>query len=124
MLIEHSSDIIKKWQADKLYNGEYVELCIFKDDKALVISHDTLSLIKHEKFLHDELGNGLLAQESFCESFDTSNTPWVTTIKAGFIGFSDQKAVLIMPNSIKLFASNHDALHNKNPLCQLLIEQP
>lgn len=121
MLIEENSDIIKKWHADKLYNNEYVEICTFKDNKVLVISNNTLSLLKNENFLNDELGNGLLAQEKIKKPFDTNNTPWITTIKAGFVGFSDNKALLIMPNSIQLFSNSHDALHNQKALCQIFL---
>lgn len=122
MLIEENSDIIKNWRADTLYNGEYIELCTFKDGKVLVISSNTLSLLKNENFLNDELGNGLIAQASIPEAMALGSTPWVNKIKAGFIGFNDEKAILIMPNSITLFTNSLDALHNKNVLCQLSFE--
>jgi hypothetical protein len=125
MIIESNSDIIVSTEARKLGNGQAVELLHFRDGKVLALSHNAMALYQNSEAIEHPLGQGLMASSSFAEGFtlEDQQGQWVESYKAGFVGLHDGSALLITPISIQLFPNRQDALHNRNEIAKLMLEQ-
>jgi hypothetical protein len=120
MIIENNSDIITSQQQGTLADGGYYEYLSLRDGKVIALTANTIALYKSSDAIGDPLGNGLLASSSFANyPLATNSKPWVSHYRAGFIGLSDDKAILITPMAIQLFQNNQDALNNRNEICRL-----
>ena len=100
-----------------------MQLLHFRDGKILVLSEDTVAFYKDESSMSDALGTGLIAmaaldKQHHLQAMDDSGG-WVKEYKAGFVGLHDDKAILITPLAIQLFAHRKDALYNRNEIARL-----
>ncbi|NRB39094.1 MAG: hypothetical protein HRU20_11605 [Pseudomonadales bacterium] len=120
MVESTDSDIIQSLSLHQ-HGDKPLQLLHFRDGKVLVLSQDTLAFYKDEKSIDDALGGGLIAMVALKPEHHLSATPegWVNTFKAGFVGLDDDKALLITPLAIQLFAHKQDALYNRNEIARL-----
>ena len=119
MILEGSSDIVRAHRSIDL-NGELASLVELIDGKCLVICHNLIALYKNATSVTDELGNGLINQVEISPGIEPDmNTGYVREFQAGYIGLTDGKAILIMPNYVQVFANKTDALNNKDSLAKI-----
>lgn len=120
MVFEGSSNLIESVESIEI-NGLYAESLVFYDGKALVIDQKSIALYKDTRAIQDELGNGLISMSAIPSPYmlDTTQTPWVSGHRSGFIGLTNECVLLILPNAIRLYESKQHALHNTNALSEL-----
>lgn len=116
----NSSDIIQQLSIEEK-GGINMQLLHFRDGKVLVLSQTALAFYQHKDAVFDELGGGFIAMQQLPESqqLAASTQGWVSHYKAGFVGLKDDKAILITPLAIQLFACKEDALYNRNEIIKL-----
>lgn len=116
-----SSDIVQDTQLRVLANGVNIEQINFRDGKVLLLSSDSLAFYQSQEAIDDALGNGLIALVELpaTQHLPPSNTGWVESYKAGFIGLNDQRVILITPMAIQFFTNKLDALYNRDEICRL-----
>lgn len=123
MLLEGSSDIISKCEYKTGGALKGSQLLTFRNGFVLVLREDCMALYKDETSITDPLGNGLkaMAELEGPDQLKAVDSGLVTMFSAGFIGLSDDKAILITPNDIQLFHNKADALHNRNEITRLAL---
>ncbi len=123
MLLEGSSDIILKCEYKTEGALKGCQLLTFRNGFVLVLREDCMALYKDEASITDPLGNGLKAMTELegPDQLKAADTGMVSLFSAGFIGLSDEKAILITPNDIQLFSNKADALHNRNEITRLAL---
>lgn len=120
MIIEGNANLVASIEYEDI-NDQYVEALTFNDGRVLALSANAMALYKNRGCLGDPLGNGLLHITSLPEEgqLKPSDSPWVSTHSAGFVGLSNGMALLILPREIRIYRNNQDALHNHNALASL-----
>lgn len=116
-----SSDIVEGVEQCTLPSGQAAERVRLRGGPVLVLSAGAFALYKHLAAMDDPLGNGLirlqpLATEHYLACHEGR---FVEQYKAGFIGLVDNKALLVTPAAVQLFANREDALRNRNQLARL-----
>ncbi|ASP38639.1 hypothetical protein CHH28_08090 [Bacterioplanes sanyensis] len=121
MLLQNSSDLIERQQRTRLANGDVVDLAWLINGQVLAVSANALALYSRAEAVHDELGNGLLASVAIPAELSLSlqDGGYIQEHRAGYVGLSDQRVLLITLNDVQLFASKQDALRNQNERARL-----
>ena len=121
MLIENSSDLIQSVQSGRLASGKNADLATLINGQVLVISDDALALFSRVEDVADELGNGLLHSVTIPEAghLCPQNGSYIQEHKAGYVGLSGGRVLLITLNDVQMFPSKQDALRNANELVRL-----
>lgn len=121
MLIEQSSDLIKTVQSVSLPSGSCVDAATLINQQILVVSSDTLSLYQRLEAIGDELGNGLIRSVAIPSQhhLQSADGHFIQTHKAGYVGLTNDRVLLIGLNSVQMFASREDALRNQHEIIQL-----
>lgn len=115
-----ASDIISHTSLARLKDGSNVELLHFRDKKILAVSRSSLAFYQSQAGLHDDFNQGLLASCDIPpEAQIQAQDKFVHEYKAGYVGLSDNKALLITPVAIQLFHNKTDALYNRDQICRL-----
>lgn len=116
MILEGDSDIIAtcEWLPDS-----QIQHLVFRNGSVLAISHDALAYYKSIEAISDPLGNGLLEMAELTDCLEASDQGFVEEYRAGFVGLTQNKVLLITPNDIQLFGSKEDALRNQNEITRL-----
>ncbi|WP_428240279.1 hypothetical protein [Gynuella sp.] len=124
MIFTDSSDIIVSSQLASV-RGQTVELLYFRNEQVLMLTTSTLCLYRHERFIADELGNGLLAYVKLPAEhlLAQHQDHFVAELQAGYVGLVDGKALLITPVAIQLFPNKTDALYNRDEICRLNLSE-
>lgn len=104
---------------------EPAQLVYLHNGMVIAISRRALACFKNDTYLNDPLGNGLL---SFCEipeaqSIGFDGDTCVTTFKSGYVGLHDGKALVIAPNSVRLYPNNHDGLRGTNCIADISLSE-
>ncbi|AJQ97101.1 hypothetical protein [Gynuella sunshinyii] len=120
MIFTASSDIIVNNRLASV-RGQTVELLYFRNEQVLLLTTQALSLYRHERFIEDELGNGLLAYLKLPDEHLLAQRQghYVAEFQAGYVGLVDGKTLLITPVAIQLFPNKTDALYNRAEICRL-----
>lgn len=120
MLIEESSNLIRECQRVTLASSQEAEAAMLINNTVLVVAEDALALFSSLEAVGDPLGNGFLGSVAIPEAHCLSGGyPYIATHRAGFVGLSDGKALLIGLNDVRLFAGPEDALRNHNEIVRL-----
>ncbi len=124
MIHENSSDIIRASKAITLTNNEPAECLEFHNGLVLLLTQNTLAMFKSIASVNDPLGNGLIASTELTPEhlLTMENEAFIKSFRAGFVGLTDGKALLVTPNHIQLFPSANDALRNQNELAILALD--
>ena len=121
MLLEGSSDIIVR--CEYIQEGQHsgTQWLTFRNGFILVLAKDLVALYKDAESVVDPLGNGLKAMVELAGDAQLiiSDSGFVSSFMAGFVGLMDEKAILITPNDIQLFKNKADALRNNDELARL-----
>ncbi|GGX73550.1 hypothetical protein [Saccharospirillum salsuginis] len=119
-----TSDIIESIQAEPLANGTPAERLQLRGGPVLVLTEEAMALYRDADSPDDPLGNGLitLAELTGDHALVREDGHFVREHRAGYIGLMDDKAMLITPAAIQLFANRDDALRNQNELARLAFE--
>jgi len=126
MKISGASDIITAIDNRELDSGETIQVLTLRDNKVMIITETAIGLYNSLEFFLDPLADGKLAYADLPEgqTLNWSNGSIVQEYKAGYIGLSDNKVILITPNAIRLFSNKHNALRNLDAIVQLDIATP
>lgn len=118
MLIENTSDLVKKTALLELNNGETVEALSLINDQVLVLAKNGLSIYKTLSAIGDPLGTGLLhsAMLEGESCLQADNGRFMQMNRAGVIGLFDEKVILLTPNDIQLFPNRASALRNQDEI--------
>lgn len=121
MLIENSSDLIQSVEQGKLASGKPADLAQLINGQVLAISDDALALFGRIEDVADELGNGLRGSVVIPSEFQLSleNGCYLQEHRAGYVGLSSERVLLITLNDIQMFPSKQDALANRNEILRL-----
>ncbi|UTW48977.1 hypothetical protein [Bacterioplanoides sp. SCSIO 12839] len=121
MLIENSSDLIQSVQPGSLSSGKRVDLAVLVNGQVLVISDDALALFVRPEDVGNELGNGLIRSVALPEAFclPLENDRYLQEHRAGYVGLSDGRVLLITLNDVQMFPSKQDALRNQNEVTRM-----
>lgn len=119
-----SSDIIESVHPEPLTNGTPAERLQLRGGPVLVLTERAIALYRDAQSPDDPLGNGLIALTELKESdgLKMEGTGFVKEYRAGYIGLHDDKAMLITPVAVQLFANREDALRNQNELARVAFE--
>lgn len=117
MLNEGTSDLIASVERSQI-KGQYMELLVLFDGRVIALSSSAIALYRDTASVADALGNGLtqLCEIPQVHALDKQSTPWVSQVTAGFVGFHNGMALLILPNDVRLYCDNASALRNENPI--------
>lgn len=122
MLRDGTSKIVQSHEQRQL-RGTPVEVLHLNDGKAIVIAHNALAVYKSAAAIDDDFGQGLL---DICDLppdvFPSGNAPKLIEHNAGFVGLSHDRALLILPNGIKMYANKNDALYNRSAIANLKLQ--
>lgn len=123
MLIENSSNLIQNFLPGKLASGERADLAQLINGQVLVISADALAIYSRVEAVADELGNGLLNSVRIPDEFRLSleHDAFLQEHKAGYVGLSDGRVLLITLNDVQMFPSKTDALKNQNEIVRVAL---
>jgi hypothetical protein len=123
MLIENTSDLIQSVQVSRLASGKRVDLAQLINGQVLAISDDSMALYRRFEDIHDELGNGLCRSVAIPAEFHLSlqGDVYLQEHKAGYVGLSDGRVLLITLNDVQMFPSKQDALRNQNEIVRLAL---
>ncbi|MFL0810216.1 MAG: hypothetical protein K6L76_07365 [Agarilytica sp.] len=123
MTIHSSAELIEQ-AAPKTIKGERIEVLTLKSGQAIALSHSAIALYRNASDIGDPLGNGLLYTADIPEAYflKLESAPWVKKVQSGYIGLDGELALLVLPNEVKLYRNNHDALKNIAPLASLPLE--
>jgi len=121
MLIENSSDLIQSVEQAQLPSGKPADLATLVNGQVLVVSEDALAVYRSVADVSDELGNGLRASVSIPAAY---TLPWqaqafIQEHRAGYVGLSDGRVLLITLNDVQMFPSKQDALRNQNEVVRI-----
>ncbi len=123
MLTEGSASIVSKVERNQL-NNHHIEVLVFHDGRAVVLSSSAIGIYRDRTSVLDPLGNGLInlveIPQAYC--FQEAEAPWVQEHRAGFVRLHNGMSLLILPNDIRLYRNNNDALHNTNPIITIGFE--
>jgi hypothetical protein len=121
MLLEGSSDIILKCEYMTSGAHQGSQWLTFRNGFVMVLTTDCMALYRDEVSITDPLGNGLKALADLKEGDQllAAENGLISSFSAGFVGLNDEKAILITPNDIQLFANKTDALYNRDELARL-----
>ncbi|MHA7880606.1 MAG: hypothetical protein ACX931_12490 [Saccharospirillum sp.] len=119
-----SSDIVDAIESSTLPSGQPAERLRLRGGPVLVLSERALALYRHQQAVDDPLGNGLIQLQPLPSEHQLvcHEGQFVEQYRAGYIGLIDDKALLVTPVAIQLFANREDALRNHNPLARLDFE--
>lgn len=112
-----SGDMIVARQEHRLGGAHPLSLLHFHRGQVLAIGADAVALYRDAAAIADPLGNGLIGHEPIPAALRPSCQPvsgYVREQRAGFVGLHGGAVLFIRPDGIALFASNDDALHNRN----------
>lgn len=123
MVIEGNSDIVVRCEYKRDELNQAAQWLTFRNGFVLILQPSFMALYKDVQSIHDPLGNGLKAMVDIPETFalHETNNGFVSSFSAGFVGLADDKAILITPNDIQLFANKTDALHNRDEIARLAL---
>lgn len=121
MILSGSSDIVVTCEFFEEGMHKGCQWLTFANGLVLVINAKFLALYKDAGSIGDELGNGLnmlvdLPEESHLQLTEQG---LVSEFRAGFVGLTDEKVILITPNDIQLFRNKQDALNNRDEITRL-----
>lgn len=121
MLIENSSDLIQSISQGSLASGKQADLAQLINGQVLAISDDALALFSRMEDVADELGNGLRASVMIPPAFQLSleNNRYLQEHRAGYVGLSSNRVLLITLNDVQMFPSKQDALANRDEIVRL-----
>ena len=121
MLIENTSDLIRSVEPGQLPSGKRVDLAQLINGQVLAISDDALALFNRIEDVGDELGNGLKASVAIPDDYilPLEQDRYLQEHKAGYVGLSGSRVLLITLNDVQLFPSKQDALANRNEITRL-----
>ncbi len=124
MLIESTSDLISELQERQLPSGVWVHEASLMNGSALVIAQDTLALFRRPGSCGDSLGNGFIRSVSIPEEFcltpiSGSRGSYVCEHKAGYVGLTEDRVLLITLNDVQLFPDKLAALKNQGEIVRL-----
>ncbi|WP_320819223.1 hypothetical protein [Thalassolituus sp.] len=123
MLIENSSDLIKRHQMVRLPSGVPAHEAELISGQALVISSDGLAVYSRAGMVGDPLGNGLVRSVAIPADFclTLQNDAYIQEHRAGYVGLSDGRVCLITLNDVQLFPSKQQALRNQNEIVRIAL---
>lgn len=122
MLIENSSDLIREVHQGRLASGKAVDLACLVNGQVLAISDDALALFARLDDVADELGNGLIRSVTIPEPFQLSHSDgYLQEHRAGYVGLSDGRVLLITLNDVQMFPSKQDALRNQGEITRIAL---
>ncbi|MFT6261460.1 MAG: hypothetical protein ACJA0E_001279 [Bermanella sp.] len=121
MVLEGSSDIIVRCEYIDKGAHEGTQWLTFRNGFVLILAVDAMALYKSADSIVDPLGNGLkdMVELKGSAKLVSASGGLVSSFTAGFVGLMDDKAILITPNDIQLFANKQDALYNRQELGRL-----
>ncbi|MFC3681524.1 hypothetical protein [Bacterioplanoides pacificum] len=121
MLIENSSDLIQSVEQAQLPSGKPADLATLVNGQVLVVSEDALAVYRSVADVSDELGNGLRASVSIPSAYTlpVQTQAFIQEHRAGYVGLSDGRVLLITLNDVQMFPSKQDALRNQNEVVRL-----
>ncbi len=123
MLTEGSASIVSKIERTQ-FNDRHIEILVFHDGRAVALSSSAIGIYRDRTSVLDPLGNGLVnlveIPQAYC--FQESAAPWIQEHRAGFVKLHKGMSLLILPNDIRLYRNNDDALHNTNPIITIGFE--
>lgn len=119
-----TSDIIEALESRPLANGTPADRLRLRGGPVLVLTASAMALYRDVSDVDDPLGNGLiaLAELSGDDVLVSEDERFVREHRAGYIGLMDDKAILITPVAVQLFANRDDALRNQNERARLAFE--
>ncbi len=120
MLQEGSASIVKEVETTRI-NNRHIEIMIFHDGRAVALSSKAIGIYRDRDAVLDPLGNGLInlvdMPKEYC--FQEDDAPWIQAHQAGFVKLHKELSLLILPNDIRLYRNNDDALRNTNPIISI-----
>lgn len=128
MLIESTSDLISALQEQQLPSGDWVHEASLMNGNALVVAADTLALFRRPGSCSDSLGNGFIRSVAIPAEFHLtpqagSRACFICEHKAGYVGLTDERVLLITLNDVQLFPSKLSALKNQGEIVRLSLAQ-
>lgn len=119
-----SSDIVEGVEQCTLPSGQAAERVFLRGGPVLLLSEGAMALYRHLEAVGDPLGNGLIQLQPLTGEHQLAceDGRFVEQYKAGFIGLMDNKALLVTPAAVQLFANREDALRNRHQLARLDFE--
>lgn len=119
-----TSDIIESVEATPLANGTPAERLLLRGGPVLVLTAEAMALYRDATGPDDPLGNKLIALAELAPEHRLAlgDGHFIREHRAGYIGLMDDKAILITPAAVQLFANKDDALRNQNELARLAFE--
>ena len=119
MILQNTSDLIAQVTHQQLPSGIPVDVAQLVNGSALVISADALALYRNADGVGDALGNGLVRSIDLPLTLTQENGAFLQEHKAGYVGLSDGRVLLITLNDVQMFPSKQDALRNQNEVVRL-----
>merc|ERR1711879_1052594 len=102
-VFEQSSDLVRECHRVSLASSQEAEAAVLINNTVLVISADALALFSSLESIGDVLGNGLLESVAIpAPGRLSTGYPYIAEYRAGFVGLSDGKVLLIGLNDVRL----------------------
>jgi len=119
-----NSDIIQNRRLIELESGETAEALELRDGLTLILKPDAIALYRSLDAFFDPLGSGCMAYAELPreQQLTWSNNQIMQEHKAGYVGLSEGKVLLITPSHIRLYQSKHNALHHIDPIGELMLD--
>lgn len=123
MLIEESSNLIRKLYQITLASGQAAEAAMLVNGTVLVVTSDAIAQFSSVEAAQDPLGNGLMHSTALPDTVRLSGPPFIERHQAGYVGLNDGLALLIGLNDVRLFYSAQNALRNENEIVRLALSR-